>query len=66
MQITRKSILTGETRTLDLPVTVEQVADWEGGMLAQYAFPHLTPVQREFVMTGITEEEWEEEFGDEP
>jgi hypothetical protein len=28
-------------------------------------FPNLTPSQREFVMTGITDEEWEEAFGGE-
>ena len=65
MKITRKSILTGIERTLEVPVTEEQLAKYESGMvLAQVAFPDLTPDQREFIMTGVTPEEWDEAFGD--
>lgn len=70
MNITRKSILTGIERTLDLPVTQEQIDAWENGELIQKAMPKLTPDQREFIKTGITAEEWarafpEEESGEE-
>ena len=33
-------------------------------MLIQDACPDLTEDQREFIMTGITSEEWAAEFGD--
>ena len=65
MKITRTSILTGETRTIDLPVTLAQLNDWHQGTLIQNAMPNLTPDEREFIKTGITEGEWEEAFADE-
>lgn len=65
MQITRTSIASGKTRTLDLPVTEEQFKAWKGGLLVQKAFPHLSDDEREFIMTGITADEWDEMFGDE-
>jgi len=33
-------------------------------MKIQYAFPNLTTAEREFFMTGITEEEWNAMFPD--
>ena len=65
MKITRTSILTGETRTIGLPVTLAQLNDWHQGTLIQNAMPNLTPDEREFIKTGITEGEWEEAFADE-
>ena len=60
MEITRKSKLTGITRTQDIPVTEDQLKDWQEGMLIQKAMPNLTAEQREFIMTGITDDEWQE------
>ena len=65
MKITRTSMFSGVTRTLDLPVTEEQVASWKAGTLIQQAMPELTADEREFVMTGVTAQEWSNEFGDE-
>ena len=65
IEITRRSQLSGITRTMLLPVTQDQLAAWRAGALAQNVFPNLTPDQREFVMTGITAQEWEEAFGGE-
>lgn len=64
MKITRKSMFTGVTRTIDLPITEEQLTLWEEGMLIQKAMPNLSPDQREFIMTGVTSEEWNEAFKD--
>ncbi len=58
MLITRKSLFTGKTHTLEIKVTPEQLQAWENGMLIQNAMPFLTPDEREFIMTGITAEEW--------
>lgn len=60
MLITRKSPISGIERTLEIPVTQEELDNWEGGMLAQEAFPNLTAEHREFIMTGVTPDEWEE------
>ena len=59
MKITRKSLISGRLLTLDLPVTDEQLVAYEQGALLQDAFPHLSPVDREFIKTGVTAEEWQ-------
>lgn len=64
MEITRKSRLSGITRTLDLPITHDQLLDYSRGALIQDAFFNLTPAEREFFMTGITEDEWNEMYKD--
>jgi hypothetical protein len=33
---------------------------WQNGKLIQDAFPSLSVVEREFIMTGITPDEWED------
>lgn len=38
---------------------------WMNGKFIQEAFPNLSPDEREFLMTGITSEEWSELFTDE-
>jgi hypothetical protein len=57
MEITRVSKLTGMLHSFDLNVTKEQLLDYEKGMDVKYAFPNLTPAEREFFVTGITEDE---------
>ena len=59
MLITRTSGFTGTTRTMELPITNQQYRDWENGMVIQKAIPNLTPDEREFIMTGVTKEEWD-------
>ena len=58
MKITRKSIITGTIRTMDLPITQERLDEWQKGGLIQDVFPELTSAQREFILTGVTDEEW--------
>jgi hypothetical protein len=36
---------------------------WEDGQLIQYAMPHLTVSEREFLISGVTDEEWAEMMG---
>jgi hypothetical protein len=62
MKITRTSVASGVTRTLDLDITPQQLLDYEKGTKIQYAFPNLTSSEREFFMTGITEDEWNAMF----
>jgi len=64
MLITKKSAFTGIEHTMDLPITQEQLEAYTSGNgLIQNIFPDLTPDQREFLMTGVTPEEWDETFG---
>jgi len=62
MKVTRTSPISGKERTIDLPITEEELNAWIGGTLIQNAFPNLTAGQREFIMTGITDEEWDSIF----
>ena len=57
--ITRQSILSKKISTMDIDVSHEQIALWEGGMLIQNAMPNLCEDEREFIMTGITPDEWD-------
>lgn len=66
MKVTRKSQISGIEHTLELPITAEQLADYEAGTLVQKAFPDLEPPLREFIMSGITPEEWQRTFGEGP
>ena len=59
MIIERTSELTGVTRVMEIDVCPQQIKDWEEGKLIQDAMPSLTPSEREFIMTGTTDEEWE-------
>lgn len=58
-------MITGEKRTKEINVTQEQLDAWENGAYIQDVMPHLTPAEREFIITGITEEEWNETIKDE-
>jgi len=65
MQITKVSGASGVTHTREIDVTPEQLKNWQDGALIQNAMPHLSPDDREFLMTGITPEEWDAMFGEE-
>jgi hypothetical protein len=64
MKITRESTLTGVTRTLDIDVTQEQINKWQSGSYIQDAMPHLSADDREFLISGITPDEWKKAFPD--
>jgi hypothetical protein len=59
MLITRFNPLTGKNKTIELPVTEQQMMNWHGGLVAQRAFPNLNADQREFIISGIPPGEWE-------
>lgn len=62
MLITRKSQYTGVIRTFNLSVTQEQLDRHDRGGLIQEVMPELPKEWREFIMTGITPDEWLELF----
>lgn len=63
MKIIRTSELTGATNVMDLDITWEQCERFDyrrkTGELIQNIFPNLSAAEREFLLTGITPEEWE-------
>ena len=59
MIIERRSELTGAYREMEIDVCPQQIKEWEEGKLIQDAMPNLTPTEREFIMTGTTDDEWE-------
>ena len=65
MKITRTSMFSDETRTREIDVTPEQLAEWQAGTHIQTAAPHLSDEDREFLISGITPEEWNAVFGPE-
>jgi hypothetical protein len=68
MKITKISQLTGIEHTMDIDVDQYQMIRIENRYhskeLIQNIVPNLTMGEREFLMTGITEEEWNNTFGE--
>ena len=65
MQITRTSMISGKRRVKEVDVTDEQLDTYyKKGALLQDAFPHLSASDREFIKTGITDDEWDEALSD--
>ena len=62
MKITRTSRLTGKTSVMYLDINKEQLFSWVDGELVQNAMPQLSAEEREFLMTGITPDEWDSVF----
>ena len=66
MNITKRSQLTGIEHTREIECTEEGMQSWlSGNYLIQRAFPNLSADDREFILTGITPEEWLQAFGSE-
>ncbi len=63
MLITRISAISNNKNTMDLDIDEYQLKQWQNGGLIQDVMPHLTADEREFIMTGITPEEWDATFG---
>ena len=69
MNITKISSLTGIEHTLNINITEDELLRVENRYnskeLIQNIVPNLTMDEREFLMTGITNEEWIRTFGEE-
>lgn len=63
INVTRRSPLTGKVITKNLNITAEQLREYETGRRCiQNVFPNLPAADREFIMTGYTDEDWDEMF----
>ena len=65
MKITKTSMISGKTNSMEIDVSIDQYQSWIDGELIQVAMPHLSSDEREFIKTGMTPSEWEELFGEE-
>ena len=66
MRVLRTSPISGP-HTMDLPVTQEQLDELGSRprRKIQDIFPDLSAPEREFLLTGYTQEDWDAMFGDE-
>lgn len=64
MRITRRSPVSRVENIRDIPCTQEQYAAWEAGAFIQDAMPNVSAEDREFIISGITPEEWNAVFDD--
>ncbi|QGJ95029.1 hypothetical protein SEA_REDWATTLEHOG_168 [Gordonia phage RedWattleHog] len=68
MKITKVSALSGKTNEMDLDITEDRLLAWQNAAdddpnrFVQHAFPDLTDDEREFLITGVTQEEWDATF----
>jgi hypothetical protein len=60
---TKRSILTGKVHTMSLNIDSDNFKKglmlWQSGISIQNAFLTLSEHEREFVLSGITQEEWD-------
>lgn len=59
VEFTRTSVFTGRTRTLTFQVREQDLQAYEDGELVQTCFPYLNSDQREFLISGMPQEEWD-------
>jgi len=57
-EVTKTSPLSGKPNTRRIIMTPSQLIDWRKGSLIQAVFPALSADDREFLMTGLTPEEF--------
>ena len=68
IEYSRRSDMSGVLRTKTLPLDITRdefsvrLHRWQSGEFIQTVFPELGADDREFIMTGITKEEWDDLF----
>lgn len=66
MYIKRKSVITGVERTRSIPANPDDMLAWQAGLGSiEELMPYLTEEDCEFILTGITPEEWADAFAEE-
>lgn len=66
MIIKRKSVITGIVRSIDIPVNPDDYAAWEKGLGGiEELMPYLNSKDFQFILSGITSEEWDDAFSEE-
>jgi hypothetical protein len=62
MKISKPSPLTGAIRHMEIDITENQIKAWQSGTMIQEAMPNISDDEREFLLSGLTPEEWNEMF----
>ena len=65
MLIERQSPYNQVINRLEIDITEEQLQEWKDGALIQDVMPDITEDEREFILTGMTAEDWLAIFGPE-
>jgi len=71
MLLTKISMLTKKENSREIDITQDRIDAWRScqtkrsRQLIRDAFPHLSEDDREFILTGITPEEWDEAMANE-
>jgi hypothetical protein len=60
MLIKKTSPLSGVVNEIEIDVTQAQLDDFASGTFIQVAMPNLSPAEREFILSGIPAQEWDE------
>ena len=63
MLIKSISLLTGNENTRDIPITIQQFLLLNDYKPVGNVCNNLSPEDREFLITGITQQEWEDKLG---
>lgn len=66
MHITRTNPISGKIITRDIKVTLNQLQAWKSGTPIQKALSNLSASDREFIKTGLTDEDWDNIFAEDP
>lgn len=65
--LARTSPITETVNEMEIPMSIRDysiaIQKWKAGAMIQDAFPNLPAPMREFIMSGITPQEWDEMFG---
>ena len=59
-----KGMIFSSLKDYDIEAFRLDLKKWREGEFIQVAMPYLTADEREFIMTGITPEEWDATFGE--
>ncbi len=62
MLIRRTSAFTGVVHEREIACDPEHFAQWQLGAHIQRVMPYLSDADREFIKTGVTQEEWNAAF----
>jgi len=65
MKLIKQSQLSGKTNAMELNITDKQLARYTNGELVQNVFPDMSLDEMEFIISGITPDEWLSTFGNE-
>lgn len=63
--VVRTSQLTGKVSEMQMRFDLTDYTNWQNGTVIQNALPYLNAEEREFLLTGITPDEWEDTYGEE-